>query len=308
MSRLGAVAAAVLAAAVGFALLMQGSAAPAAAADRQDFKPFSFAHGGDPQMGAKGLAIDGCRDRFVEVARRARHDGAQFLAVCGDFVDVPDSTDQLAALADALKALPLPLAPAVGNHDDAADFSKRFGQLHCVITVNNCDFIIINSCPLAPKQATAQTGEQAQEELLWMTQALQESVLAGRTHLFVLAHHPPSMYGELEGLFADAVKAAGVKAIFCGHTHTTKEANCGDVPVYITGGTANINDANGMGYRLVQVTEGGITQKYIRCRDLEASATQPASKAATQVSTRSTRPATQATGPSAATTRPLGRP
>ncbi|MCX5677391.1 MAG: metallophosphoesterase [Planctomycetota bacterium] len=235
------------------AALAPAPAAPAATA-AAEFKPFVFIHAGDPEIGSPDLP--GTVQRFAMLAKRATDAGAALVAVSGD-ITRHGSDEELQATRDALRRFTVPVLLVPGNHDEPEVFRKNFGEDHRVFTHNNCDFVCANSNLLDEPPASGSPEAKAQWK--WLEDALAASRRAGRTHVFLVMHHPEAGGKALAAL----LEKHGVVAVLCGHLHTTEESRGKGFVTYVTPGTAKFRDTQGLGYRVFKVAKDRIEQAFV---------------------------------------------
>jgi len=228
-----------------------GAPAPAGTAE---FKPFIFLHTGDPEIGSPDLP--GTVQRFAMLAKRATDAGAALVVVSGD-ITRHGSDEELQATRDALRRFTVPVLLVPGNHDEPEVFRKNFGEDHRVFTHNNCDFVCANSNLLDESPASGPPEAKAQWK--WLEDALAASRRAGRTHIFLVIHHPIADDAPLAALLAKH----GVEAVLCGHLHTTEESRGKGFVTYVTTGTAKFRDTQGLGYRVFKVAKDRIEQEFV---------------------------------------------
>lgn len=222
----------------------QTSAPPPPAAE---FKPFVFLQAGDPELGSPDLK--GTVGRFTLQTQRANRIGAALVVICGDLTR--NCTDeQLAGFDEAAKQFKMHYKVVPGNHDKPAVFAKHFGPDHYVYTLNNCDFIGVNS-ELDGKEAAAQWK--------WLEEALKESRRANRTHTCIVIHNPSALERPVTELLA----RYGVKVVLCGHLHTTEELPGKGFVTYVSPGTAKFRDKHGLGYRVFKVFADRVEQEFV---------------------------------------------
>ncbi len=221
------------------------------------FAPFVFVHAGDPEMGSPDLP--GTKDRFALLARRAGAVGANMVYIAGDILHDYDA-EHLAALDETLKAFAMPVKAVPGNHDHLDEYRKRFGPEDSVFTLNNCDFVGLDSNDLSPARR------------VWLEAALKAAVAAGRTHIFVVMHHPPENDLDLDAL----LRKYGVAAVFSGHLHKTGQSDHKGFTVYWVSGTAKVRDDNGLRYNVVKVYQDRVEVKHIPLDSEVGAATTPA--------------------------------
>lgn len=215
-------------------------ASPASApADERAFAPFVFLHAGDPELGSPDL--EGTARRLNLVVDRANELKVEAVFLAGDVWHDPDRPQQQQALDETLARLRVPVYAVPGNHDHPHMdvFRKRFGRENVVVTRRNCDFVCVDSNDLSP--AT----------LEWLEESLTAARNRGRTHTFVILHHPP-----VQGDKVDRVLARHrVSGVFAGHLHQTGQADRGTYRLYWVSGSAKVRDEHGLRYHLVRVGE-----------------------------------------------------
>jgi 3',5'-cyclic AMP phosphodiesterase CpdA len=219
------------------------AAAPSVQAAAAEFTPFVFVHASDTELGSPDLA--GTSRRFGQLAQRANALRAALVVLAGDLVHGGDDADELKALDEGLKAFKMPVRAVPGNHDNLAAFRKRFGPENSVFTLHNCDFVCLNS------------NELSAPTLTWLEDVLRASVGRGRTHVFVVMHHPPEDNAAMDRLFAKH----GVSAVLCGHLHKTGSASHKTYTTYWVSGTAKARDDKGLQYNVFKVYKDRIEQE-----------------------------------------------
>jgi len=212
-------------------------------ASSKKFAPFVFIHAGDPELGSPDLA--GTSKRFQRLAQRANTIGASLVVIAGDLIRHRGNADQLKALDAGLKAFKMPVRAVPGNHDHLAAFRQRFGPENSVFTFNNCDFACLNSNDHSPRV------------LSWLEGALKASLRRGRTHVFVVMHHPPERESKMDELLGKY----RVAAVLCGHLHRTGKALHKGYAAYWVSGTAKVRDEKGLRYNVFKVYKDRIEQE-----------------------------------------------
>lgn len=257
------------------------------AADPNVFRPFTFVHFGDPQMGFGKDGIEADKRRFVAAIRAANRIKPDFVYIAGDLVH-QRTQEEFVALAEAMKVFEVPVKIAPGNHDVAnhetlAIYRAKYGRDYYVFTCRNCDFVAVDSMLLSEragwfKDKDEKFRAEIETQWKWLERTLAASKTKGRAHVFLLMHVPPfvktvderNRYQNipLDGrkrLLALA-KKHGVKAILAGHLHKTCEIRTGQLTIYVVGGTARVDDKRGFGYRVFKVREDGFDQEYVQLK------------------------------------------
>jgi 3',5'-cyclic AMP phosphodiesterase CpdA len=211
-----------------------------------EFAPFVLVHGGDPELGSPDLP--GTAERLTLFAQRANTVGADLVIIPGDLMHDPDHADQQQALDQSLAVFKMPVRAVPGNHDtNAEEYRKRFGTAQTTFAFRNCQFVCLDS------------NRPASSWLAWLEQSLQAARQAGRTHIFVVLHHPPEGNAAVGELFTKY----GVSAVLCGHTHTSGQAAHKGYTTYWTSGSAKVRDKNGLRYNVFKVYKDRIEQESV---------------------------------------------
>ena len=230
------------------AVALLAAIAFAAAPPDQEFKPFAFILAGDPELGKPD--VRNTADRFALLPQRAARIKAALVVIPGDMTH-DDTDEEWDAIEGTLKQFSMPVKIVPGNHDKPKSFAKHVGEDHCVFTLNNCDFVCLNS---------NLGGSAAKTQRKWFEDALKASREHHRTHTFVVLHHPNVAKDEpLRGL----VIRYGVKVVLAGHLHTTAEIAGKGYTIYVSPGTARFRDKGGLGYRVFKVYKDRIEQEFV---------------------------------------------
>ena len=211
---------------------------------RAEFRPFTFVHLGDPQIGFGRDGAENDHARLVQAGKQINAGKPDFVCLAGDLTNknLPREEELLEA---GLQTFELPRMATPGNHDAmthpaVAKFRKRWGKDYQVFTHNGCDFVVVNSLLLS-EQATwfEQKDDAFRQEIetqwKWLEATLAQSAQAGRTHVFLFMHVPPFLKLEQEPdgyenlpstarhRLLDLARQHGVRAILCGHNHANLE-------------------------------------------------------------------------------------
>ncbi len=180
--------------------------------------------GGEPLFGSSPrerleLAIDSILQS---------HADADFCLLTGDLADA-GSDAAYAALADALRRLPMPAHLLPGNHDSRAALRRQFPQLpadgdfmQAAIDTPAGRFLLLDTV-----EAGAPWGSYCAERQEWLARQL---AAAGDLPLYVAIHHPPLALGipsmdqfalrDAEAFWAViAPYRAHIRHLFFGHLH-----------------------------------------------------------------------------------------
>lgn len=189
------------------------------------------------------------RQRLDQVLR-ALIDGPNrpdLLLATGDLTDHGDP-ESYRALAEAFSQCPFPVWPAMGNHDDRANFAAIFrhvpqqdGFVHYVIPLENRRILVLDT--LEPGRHGGAFCEVRAE---WLAARLDEDA---ETPTLIVLHHPPVEAG-IEWMnthpdepwverFAAAIEhRPNIAALLCGHLHRTITAPWQGTSVAICSSTA----------------------------------------------------------------------
>ena len=229
------------------ALLASALAFAAAPAD-EDFKPFVFILTGDPELGKPD--VKNTADRFALLPGRAAKIKAALVVIPGDMTH-DDTDEEWTCVENTLRQFAVPVKMVPGNHDKPQSFARHIGEDHYVFTLNNCDFVCLN---------TNLSGAAAKTQWKWVEEALKSSRENHRTHTLVVLHNPSVAKDEpLRGL----LRKHGVKVVLAGHLHTTAEIAGKGYTIYVAPGTARFRDEGGLGYRVFKVYKDRIEQEFV---------------------------------------------
>jgi 3',5'-cyclic AMP phosphodiesterase CpdA len=222
-----------------------------------EFRPFTFIHASDSHFGV-GEGTQPIRDRFGELTRQANELRPAFVLVTGDLVTDGNNPEELAAMDTALKAFRVPVKLLPGNHDDLEAYRAHFGPAYHRFTVNNCEFICVDSTGLA----------MATEQWLWLEDSLLDARRRGRTHIFLALHEPPTVVSYKDRL-ERLIREYGVHIVLAGHLHRTVEIESDGYTTYVSPSTSYNRDRTPPGYRVFKVFADHVEQEV-------ASAAEPA--------------------------------
>lgn len=252
-----------------------GIAAAPVAPERPRFAPFVFLQAGDPQIGG-WTSIEDTKDRFVQFARVANRLGPAVVVVVGDLVNDGPHEKELAAFDEALAEFRVPVRLIPGNHDDIATYRRNYGRDHYSFTLNNCEFVCLNSNLMTGLWSGAEKRREADEQWQWLEETLHRCRQEGRTHIFVVMHHPPATLPAATPRLDALFRQYDVRVVLSGHIHRTEEVSYRGYTTFTVAGTGWAADRRGFGYRLFHVYEDRVEQEYIRLDAAPPSATQPA--------------------------------
>jgi 3',5'-cyclic AMP phosphodiesterase CpdA len=227
------------------------------------FAPFTFLQAGDPQIGG-WTSIEDTQARFVQLARVANRLRPAVVIIVGDLVNDGPHEQQLAAVDEALAEFRVPVRLIPGNHDDLATYRRKYGPYHYSFTVNNCEFVCLNSNRLVGRWFSSGQRAEAEEELQWLAQHLARARQENRTHIFVVMHHPPATLPATAARLDSLFRQYSVRVILAGHIHRTEQISYRGYTTFTVAGTGWAADAKGFGYRLFHVYADRVEQQYIR--------------------------------------------
>lgn len=242
------------------------------------FEPFVFLHFGDPQLGRADLGAEAAR--FARAVREANALEPAFVIIAGDFTETGTFGQQY-TFERILKRLTVPVVLVAGNHDtfdrrSRAAYRSAFGPEWYTVVYRNCAFLCLNS--ELPRRSVFR--EAADRQTAFAEAALAEAAAAGRTHRFVVQHHPPFNRTGLDTMPAGGGSApytrrvlalarrCGAPTFLCGHRHTNEVIRSADgaLTIYVTSGTAEARgrDRGDYRYRVFRVYADRIEQIAVR--------------------------------------------
>ncbi len=221
-------------------------------------------------------------ERAVAAANRLSPD---FVVMGGDMVDDPRDDSQYAALSDIVSELegPSTMHWVPGNHDVAFDtvaptedslllYRRRFGPDTYAFDHKGAVFVVVNTVVWDhPDRVPGAWSTQ----LMSLEQELDAARRRGATHLIVMGHHPlftalPGEFdsywnipGERRHVIIDLFRTYGVETMFAGHWHRNGGGMAGDLEVVASGPVGYPLGADPSGFRIVDVTAGGVSHRYV---------------------------------------------
>lgn len=183
--------------------------------------------------------------RFCQTrdAALAAHPDAALVILMGDLAHHGTDT-AYARLEQALRDVPVPVIPMVGNHDRRATFITHFtdaprtssGHIQHHATVGDHHIITLDTLDGPPYPAGHHSGRLCHERLTWLRYTL---ACTDRAKTLVFSHHPPFETG-LVGMdqikltngadMLDLLADHGNCHLFCGHIHRTISGSTRGVP------------------------------------------------------------------------------
>lgn len=192
----------------------------------------------DPKETYRDFVID---DNMITTVRQIVGADPDGVVIAGDLARLTGRLDDYVMLWRLLKPLRerMPVAMALGNHDDRKNFRKMF-RLHpgkrapvsdkhvLIIDIEpaRLRFLILDSL----RQVNETAGTLGEAQRRWLKRFLDR---ADRRPTFLFFHHPPSSgKGDLldyEQLFEIILPRKQVKAVFYGHTHVYRFSKVEDL-------------------------------------------------------------------------------
>jgi len=204
-----------------------------------------------------------------------------FVIVCGDLVNTPGHTGQIAEfqrIAGLLdEEIPLYLVP--GNHDvrttptpeSLAAYRETFGADRYSFREGDVYGIVLNSQLIyAPRKVP----DEADAQLAWLRSELAKAKNSGAEKILVFVHHPffiehPEeeddyfvIPHERRDLYLWLFRQAGVRAVFAGHYHETAHGWDGELEMITTGPVGKPIGDDPSGLRIVRVGPEGLDHVY----------------------------------------------
>ncbi|MCP5059080.1 MAG: hypothetical protein GY937_20440 [bacterium] len=186
--------------------------------------------------------------RFEQAISHANRLKPAFVAFCGDLVNTPGHSGQIAEFKRIAAQLDaeIPLHLVAGNHDieneptpqTLARYRDDFGKDWYSFRHDDVYGIVLNSTILVEPDAV-QADVDAQ--LAWLEAELPQAQASGARHILVFQHHPYFIEApdesdgyfniphETRRLYLDLFKAHGVHAVFAGHYHRNSEGRDGEL-------------------------------------------------------------------------------
>ena len=269
------------------------SAAAPAAGGAGAGESFSFLVMADPQL--FGWPKKDPVGKWKLAIRHANRLKPDFVIVCGDLinrngnaakVDLARDAERYEAYRKIARALDesIPLYEVAGNHDvcnaPTAEtlgwYEARFARPWYSFTHKGCLCIVLESDVIKdPKHVP----EILKWQMHWLRETLALAAKRTYRHKMVFLHHPivlksadekdqyfnlPSARrGELLGLF----EKHGIEATFSGHYHRNAYVKHKGIELITTSAVCH-SQGDPAGFRIVKVTDGGISQKYYGYADL----------------------------------------
>jgi 3',5'-cyclic AMP phosphodiesterase CpdA len=244
---------------------------------------FFFIQMADPQFGMytkdRDFAQESANYEFaIATANRLK---PRFVIVCGDLVNKPGDTAQIAEYRRISAKLDksIRMYHVAGNHDVGNEptpqlldfYREQFGPDYYSFREGSLYGIVLNSSLIhSPQNAQQAYGKQD----AWLKTELEKAKKSGAPHIVVFQHHPwflergdePDQYFNIplarRKPLIDSFRAAGVKFLFSGHYHRNSLGRDGDIEMVTTGPVGMPLGGARSGMRSVWISASGISHEY----------------------------------------------
>jgi 3',5'-cyclic AMP phosphodiesterase CpdA len=252
--------------------------------------PWFFIQMSDPQLGMFRADTDFVHDatNFEFAIATANRLHPAFVIITGDLVNKPGDLAQIAEYKRIAATLDrsIPLYNVAGNHDvqntptpaTVAAYIKAFGPDHYVFHHGDFTGIVLNSTII---DSSLHVAREVAAQGAWLATELARATQAGARHIIVFQHHPwflvdpgePDQYFNIplaeRGHDLALFHQYGVEALFSGHYHQNAVTHDGDIAAVTTGAVGMpFGDHPQSGFRIVTVTDSGITHQYFGFENL----------------------------------------
>ena len=268
--------------------------------DRASSEEFFFIQMSDPQFGMhtkdRDFAQETANYEFaIATANRLK---PRFVIVCGDLVNKPGDMAQI----QEYRRISAKLDPSIrlyhvaGNHDVGNEptpqsidlYREHLGPDYYSFREGPLYGIVLNSSLIHSPQNASEAYAKQQT---WLSEELKKAQSSGAAHAVIFQHHPFFLErgDEADQYFniplvrrrplLETFRAAGVKWVFSGHYHRNALGRDGEIEMVTTGpvGMPRGNARSGM--RLVWVSDGNLSHKYVEFGALPNNAREPAGTA-----------------------------
>ncbi len=237
-------------------------------------------------------------ERFEKALNAANQLRPEFVALCGDMVNDPSSSAQLAELerVSGRLAPDVPLYRVSGNHDASegdhvtpteeslARYRELFGDDTYSFSHGGAKFIVINSTVLhSPAHVRAEYDRQVD----WLEAELVAARECSVERVIVLSHHPlflehpdePAHYFNVppdnRRPVIDLLSRYRVDAVFAGHMHQNNYAEHKGMLMIASGSVGYPLGKDPSGYRVVTVSKDAIRHRYYSLETTQTPASIP---------------------------------
>ena len=244
---------------------------------------FFFIQMADPQFGMytkdRDFAQESANYEFaIATANRLK---PRFVIVCGDLVNKPGDTAQIAEYrrisAKLDKSIRMYHVP--GNHDVGNEptpqlldfYREQFGPDYYSFREGSLYGIVLNSSLIHSPQNAQQAYD---KQDAWLKTELDKAKKSGAPHIVIFQHHPWFLErgDEADQYFniplarrkplVDSFRSAGVKFLFSGHYHRNSLGRDGDIQMVTTGPVGMPLGGARSGVRSVWISPSGIRHEY----------------------------------------------
>ncbi len=219
---------------------------------------------------------------------RAQHADAELCVITGDLTHWGEAA-AYASLREALRALPMPVLPLIGNHDNRDRFCAAFPDVPCdeagfVQWIRDSSvgrFIFLDTVISDVSQGRKSAGYFDSGRLKWLRKQLDVSK-TDAVQVFLFMHHPPfgvgiSAFDEINIVSDDALTFGAllleythIRHLFFGHIHRPISGSWHGIPFSTLPATAHqsgldfLSDTDQFtheapGYGVVLITPGQVT-------------------------------------------------
>ncbi|MCZ6539462.1 MAG: metallophosphoesterase [Chloroflexi bacterium] len=230
---------------------------------------------------------------FTRAIERANWLKPAFVVVCGDMVNESDNDIQVAEVKRIAALLDgsIPLHWVAGNHDIAVDhlnpdqesrdrYIDNFGPDYYAFSHGGVRFIVINSTlftspgPLADQAKAQLAFVEAEAIIVSIQHARSKDPGQGAAQIVLFSHHPLfiespdepdnewSITQPYRTPLLELAADHGIKTNFAGHWHRNNIAEKNGLEVISSGPVGLPLWHDPSGFRVVNVTAGGITHEY----------------------------------------------
>jgi 3',5'-cyclic AMP phosphodiesterase CpdA len=246
-------------------------------------EPWFFVVMSDPQFGMfakdKNFVQETANFEFAVANVNRLH--PRFVVVCGDLVNKPGDTEQIAEYKRILGKIDssIPVYSVAGNHDvgntpttsTVHAYRKSIGADHYTFSAGSLLGIVLNSSLIRDPQ---QAPEAAKEQETWLKQTLekarsnpaQQPVIFQHIPYFLKAADEPDEYFniplQLRRHALDILSTGGVKYVFAGHLHRNTVARDGSLLETVTGPVGMPLGGTESGFRTVRVNGDELTSQW----------------------------------------------
>jgi serine/threonine-protein phosphatase CPPED1 len=249
----------------------------------------TFIQMSDPQFGMytsdRGFAQETANFEFA--ASAANRLKPAFVVITGDLLNKPGDPAQAREYHRIVRKFDkrIPVFAVPGNHDlgneptpaSLAAYRRRFGPDYYTFQVGGITGIVLNSSLM--KDAGKVPGEPEKMEA-WFRAELEKARRANASNVIVFQHFSfflkaPEEKDEYFNVplatrarYLKLMHEFGVRHVFAGHYHRNEQGVDGDLEMVTTGPVGKPLGGAKSGFRVIHVTETGVTHQYFDFGDL----------------------------------------